>query len=177
MSEESLVFGDRLGPKQIVFVTPTSSNPKVTENKPFAFRSCFSDRTVATEMARYMKDNLKPSAVGIIQNISSPYSDYLSSRFAETFARMTVQNSKDKPLVIVQKVLRRTLDFSKQIKNFKDNNVSHVVIFSHDADVIQFVVQAEEQNSFPFTWEATAGEATSMSMKSLLEIQRTARIS
>lgn len=149
MSEESLVFGDRLGSKQIVFVTPTSSNPKVTEDKPFVFRSCFSDRTVGTEMARYMKENLKPTAVGIIQNISSPYSDYLSSRFAETFERMTVQNPKDRPLVIVQKVLRRTLDFSKQIKTFKENKVSHVAIFSHDADVIQFVVQAEEQKFFP----------------------------
>lgn len=149
MSEEAIVFGDRLGPKQIVFFTPTSSNPKVTDNKPFVFSACFSDRTVATEMARYMKENLKPTALGVIQNISSPYSDYLSNRFAETFSRMTVQNPKDRPPVIVEKVLRRTLDFSKQIKKFKDANVSHVAIFSHDADVIQFVVQAEEQKFFP----------------------------
>jgi branched-chain amino acid transport system substrate-binding protein len=149
MSEESLVFGDRLGAKKIVFFTPTSSNPKVTYDKPFVFSACFSDRAVATEMARYMKENLKPTAVGVIQNISSPYSDYLSNRFAETFSRMIAQNPKDRPLVLVEKVLRRTLDFSKQIKLFKDNNVSHVAIFSHDADVIQFVVQAEEQKFFP----------------------------
>ena len=149
MSEEAIVFGDRLGSKQIVFFTPTSSNPKVTDNKPFVFSACFSDRTVATEMARYMKENLKPTALGVIQNISSPYSDYLSSRFAETFSRMTVQNPKDRPPVLVEKVLRRTLDFSKQIKKFKEANVSHVAIFSHDADVIQFVVQAEEQKFFP----------------------------
>ncbi len=149
MSEESLVFGDRLGAKKIVFFTPTSSNPKVTDNKPFVFSACFSDRTVATEMARYMKEKLKPTALGVIQNISSPYSDYLSNRFAETFSRMIVQNPKDRPLVLVEKVLRRTLDFSKQIKLFKENNVSHVAIFSHDADVIQFVVQAEEQKFFP----------------------------
>ncbi len=149
MSEESLVFGDRLGAKKIVFFTPTSSNPQVTNDKPFVFSACFSDRAVATEMARYMKENLKPTALGVIHNISSPYSDYLSNRFVETFSRMIVQNPKDRPLVLVEKVLRRTLDFSKQIKLFKDNNVSHVAIFSHDADVIQFVVQAEEQKFFP----------------------------
>lgn len=149
MSEESLVFGDLLGTKQIVFLTPTSSNPKVTENKPFVFRACFSDQTVATQMARYMRDSLKPTAVGIIHNISSPYSNYLSSQFAEAIERMKVQNLTDAPPVIVQKVLRRNLDFSTQINNFKENKVSHVVIFSHDADVIQFVVQAEEQKFFP----------------------------
>ncbi len=127
MSEEAIVFGDRLGPKNIVFFTPTSSNPKVTDGKPFVFSACFSDRTVATEMARYMKESLKPTAIGVIHNISSPYSDYLSNRFAETFWRMTVQSPENRPPILVEKVLRRTLDFSKQIRKFKEANVLQCV--------------------------------------------------
>jgi hypothetical protein len=34
LSEESFVLRDKLGANKIVFITPTSSNPAVTENQP-----------------------------------------------------------------------------------------------------------------------------------------------
>lgn len=150
MSEESIVLGDRLDAAKTVFITPTSSNPSVTENKPFVFRACFSDKQVADEMAKYVSENLKPTKMGVIHNISSPYTDYLSSRFVETFSQLAEQkgNASNKS-INVEKVKRGTLDFSKQIDRFKAENVTHVVMFTHDNDLIRFNLQAEEREFFP----------------------------
>ena len=119
LSEESFVLRDKLAEKKIVFITPTSSNPAVTEGYPYAFRACFSDRLVAGQLANLVIDHLKPSAVGVMHNISSPYTDFLSKQFLETFnERMAKVDSKKKVPIFEQKVLRDTMDFDSQIRFF-----------------------------------------------------------
>lgn len=46
-------------------------------------------------------------------------------------------------------MLRRTLDFSKEIELFKKNGVTHVTIFSHDNDLLTFVSQANAKGFHP----------------------------
>ena len=80
-SQESIVITDQLNSKKIVFITPTSSNPKVTEGKPYAFRGGFSDSIVAARLSQFMLEKLKPTVIGLIHNVSTPYTDYLNNEF------------------------------------------------------------------------------------------------
>lgn len=148
LSEESFVLRDKLGPKEIVFMTPTSSNPAVTDGFSFSFRACFSDKTVAEKLAQFTEEKLKPKAIGVIHNISSPYSDYLSKQFIEGFNVAKKEHSVSVP-VFEEKILRDTMDFSSQIKNFIDHKVTHVVMLAHQTDLLRFALQAEKMNFFP----------------------------
>jgi branched-chain amino acid transport system substrate-binding protein len=148
MSDEALVLGERLGTRKIVLVTPTATNPKVTENKPYTFQMSFSDTEVADRLARYIVVHQRPKVLGVFQNISYNYSNYLSTRFVETVKKLTVADKPPFPIVI-QEVLRRTSDFSKQIKYFKKHKVTHLAIFSFDSDLTGFVSQANKQAFFP----------------------------
>jgi branched-chain amino acid transport system substrate-binding protein len=147
LSEEALVLGEQLGEKKIVFITPTSTSPIVTENRPYVFRSCFSDKLVAEKLALFTGQKLKPTAIGVIHNISSPYTDFLSKKYIEVF-NSNLSKGQSIP-IIEEKILNGNQDFTKQIDHFIEQKITHVVIFTHDSDFLKFVLQAANKNFFP----------------------------
>lgn len=150
LSEESFVLRDKLGEAKTVFITPTSSNPAVTEDHPFAFRACFSDRLVAGQLANFMIDNLKPVRVGVLHNVSSPYTDFLSKQFIETYnARMEKFSPEKRAPFFEEKVLRDTKDFSEQIQRFMEQKVTHLAMLTHQSDLLRFALQAANKGFFP----------------------------
>ena len=150
LSEESFVLRDKLGELKTVFITPTSSNPAVTEDHPYAFRACFSDRLVAGQLANFTIDYLKPKSIGVVHNVSSPYTDFLSKQFIETLNERFSKLGADKRIpVLEEKVLRDTMDFDTQIDHFMANKVTHVAMLVHQSDLVRFVLQASNKGYFP----------------------------
>jgi len=148
LSEEAFVLRDKLGPRKIVFITPTGSNPAITENQPYAFRACFSDRFVASGLAAFTIDRLKPRAVGLIHNVSSAYTDFLGRQFLETFGERMSKSATPVP-IYAEKVVRDTMDFGASIRRFIENRVTHVVMPTHQSDLLRFALQAADQGFFP----------------------------
>jgi branched-chain amino acid transport system substrate-binding protein len=145
MSEEALALGEILNGAGIVLMTPTASNPGVTQDRPFVFRACFSDTQVADRLAEYTARRLKPKSIGVLHNISSPYSDFLSRRFMETFAKLT----ENRTPMSVYRVLRRTSNMAEPVTQFKKAGVSHVAMFTHDTDLFSFVAEATPRGFLP----------------------------
>ncbi len=145
MSEEALALGEILNGAGIVLMTPTATNPDVTKGRPFVFRACFSDTQVADKMAEYTAKHLKPKSVGVLHNVSSPYSDFLSRRFMETFGRLT----QNKIPVSVHRVLRRTSNLTEPVLQFQKAGVTHVAMFTHDTDLFSFVAEATPRGFLP----------------------------
>jgi branched-chain amino acid transport system substrate-binding protein len=143
-SDESMVLSEQLEPKKIIFITPTSSNPKVTENKKFTFRTCFTDTQVADELAKFVVENLKPTALGVIHNTSEPYSDYLTSTFLNA-----LKGSTNKIPIFEQKTVRKQFSFKEAIDTFIKNKVSHVAMLTYDTDLFRFYAEAAKENFFP----------------------------
>ncbi len=149
-SEESLVLGEQLGPQKVVFITPTSSNPSVTENRPYSFRACASDKAVAEKLAKFTVNHLKPNAVGLIHNLSSPYTDFLSKKFLEVYEAEMKKRSPEKQIPIFEeKILNDTQDFSKQIDLFIEKKITHVVMPTHETDFLRFAIHAATKKYFP----------------------------
>lgn len=147
LSRESLIFSDIFNQSNIVFITPTSSNPSVTLNKPFAFRACFSDDIVANLLANFTYKDLKPKNIGVIHNVSSPYTDFLSKEFISKFSSLTTTN----PLIKIfeYKTLADTPSYENEIKDMIAHDVTHVILLTHDDDLLRFVTQASKYNFFP----------------------------
>ena len=150
LSEEAFVLRDQLGAKKIVFVTPTSSNPAVTEGHPYSFRVCFSDRWVAAELASFTVSTLRPKAIGLIHDVSSPYTDFQSIQYLATFKQLMAQRTPDQRVPVYEElILKDTVDFEAQIKSFMQNKISHVVLLLHRGEFVRFVAQANRAGFFP----------------------------
>ncbi len=125
MSEEAIVLSEKLGDKKIVLMTPTASTPRVTDDRPYTFRACFSDRIVANAPAEYVMKKFALKAINIIHNVSSPYSDFLSTQFAAILNQHAEQpKSSERPKLFIQKETRRVSIARQQVLQFFQNQHS-----------------------------------------------------
>jgi amino acid efflux transporter len=144
-SDEAMAISEVIAGKEIVLVTPTSTNPKVTLGKPFVFRSCVSDDKVADKLAAFVFSELKSKRVGILHNVSYPYSDYLSKRFNSRINELianTSSHQSNSVRVVEKRIVRNQPNFSQEIEFFKKQGVTHLVLLSFQSDLVRFQSQA-----------------------------------
>ncbi|MEO7319800.1 MAG: ABC transporter substrate-binding protein [Chthoniobacteraceae bacterium] len=66
-------------------ISPSSTNPKVTETGDYIFRVCFIDPFQGTVMANFAKKTLKAQKIAIFTDVKSDYSKGLAKFFKEAF--------------------------------------------------------------------------------------------
>ena len=148
LSEEAFVLRDAFEGKKTVLLTPTSTNPLVTQGQPYVFRFCLTDQQIVSDLAKMTLKSLKPKVIGVVNNVSSPYSAYVSKQFLETL-NTEQANSKTKIPVFEERILEDTIDLEAQIQNFIDKKVTHVVIPVHPSKFVHFVTQARAKRFYP----------------------------
>jgi branched-chain amino acid transport system substrate-binding protein len=70
---------------KIPMITPSSTNPRVTEVGDYIFRVCFIDPFQGLVMAKFAVENLKVKNVAILKDMKSDYSIGLADFFKKTF--------------------------------------------------------------------------------------------
>lgn len=73
---------------KVPMISPSSTNPKVTDVGDYIFRVCFIDPFQGYVMAKFAYENLKLRKVAIMKDAKSDYSDGLSRYFEETFTKL-----------------------------------------------------------------------------------------
>ena len=71
--------------KHIPMISPSSTNPKVTEVGDYIFRVCFTDPFQGKLDANFARDYLKAKRAAILTDVGLPYSVGLASYFKEPF--------------------------------------------------------------------------------------------
>ncbi|MBM3846672.1 MAG: ABC transporter substrate-binding protein, partial [Verrucomicrobia bacterium] len=71
----------------IPMISPSSTNPKVTETGDFIFRVCFIDPFQGTVMANFATKTLKAKKVAVFTDVKSDYSKGLAKYFKEGFIK------------------------------------------------------------------------------------------
>lgn len=94
---------------RIPMVSPSSTNPKVTEIGDYIFRVCFIDPFQGTVLARFARDTLEARRVALLTAVSAPYSMGLARYFKERF---TADGGE---IVIEQKYADGDKDFKAQL--------------------------------------------------------------
>src|ERR1022692_1468392 len=69
----------------IPMISPSSTNPKVTETGDYIFRVCFIDPFQGTVMANFATKTLKAKKVAVFTDVKSDYSKGLAKYFKEGF--------------------------------------------------------------------------------------------
>jgi branched-chain amino acid transport system substrate-binding protein len=72
----------------IPMITPSSTNPKVTEVGDYIFRVCFIDPFQGLVMAKFATNTLKVKNVAVLRDIRNDYSVGLADVFVQNFTQM-----------------------------------------------------------------------------------------
>ena len=108
-SGRSMEAGPICQTAQIPMVSPSSTNPKVTETGDYVFRVCFIDSFQASVLSTFAEKTLKVKQVAILTDVAAPYSVGLAGFFREQF----IKNGGK--VVLEQKYSSGDKDFNAQL--------------------------------------------------------------
>jgi branched-chain amino acid transport system substrate-binding protein len=97
----------------IPLISPSSTNPKVTQIGDYIFRVCFIDPFQGLVMAKFATNTLKVKKVAILRDIKNDYSVGLADVFVENFTKM------GGTIVANESYSEGDTDFSAQLTSLK----------------------------------------------------------
>ncbi len=100
----------------VPMLSPSSTNPKVTQGRNWIFRSCFIDSFQGEAMVKFSRQNLKAKTAAILTNNGQDYSKGLSDVFAAGF------KAAGGTVVDTQSYQDSDTDFRAQLNSIKAKN-------------------------------------------------------
>ncbi|EKD39396.1 MAG: hypothetical protein ACD_75C00423G0002 [uncultured bacterium] len=111
-------------------ISPTSTNPRTTEGRPFVFRACFLDNFQGEVMANFAIKEFKATKAAVLYDISSAYPKGLAEYFKTAFEAKQGPNS--------------VVAFENFLSSEKDLTLHLDRIVASDADVLFLPQYAHE---------------------------------
>jgi branched-chain amino acid transport system substrate-binding protein len=123
---------------KIPMISPSSTNPKVTEVGDYVFRVCFIDPFQGTVMAKFAKETLKARRVAVLTSVSSAYSVGLAKYFKERFV------ADGGEIALEQKFAEGDKDFKAQLTAIRAAGVDAVFVPGYYTEAALISRQARE---------------------------------
>jgi branched-chain amino acid transport system substrate-binding protein len=121
---------------KIPMISPSSTNPKVTETGDYIFRVCFIDPFQGTVMANFATRTLKLKKVAVLTDLKSDYSVGLAKFFKKQFTKNGGEIVSEKDYSGGDK------DFRAQLTSIKSSNPDGIFIPGYYTEVGLIVRQA-----------------------------------
>ena len=125
---------------KIPMITPSSTNPKVTQIGDYIFRVCFKDDFQGSSMARFAAKNLNAKTAAIFGDVNSDYSKGLTQYFEEEFTKLGGQ------VIDKQAYTQNDTDFKGQLTNIRQKNPDVIYVPGYYGEVGIISKQARELN-------------------------------
>jgi len=122
----------------VPMVSPSSTNPRVTEVGDYIFRMCFIDPFQGTVMAKFALTNLALKKVAILKDIKSDYSVGLAQFFTDAF------RAGGGEIVAEQAYQAGDQDFSSQLTAIKARNPEAIFVPGYYTEVGLIARKARE---------------------------------
>jgi branched-chain amino acid transport system substrate-binding protein len=123
---------------RIPMISPSSTNPQVTETGDYIFRVCFTDPFQGRLLAEFAQRTLKAKRVAVLSDVSAPYSVGLAQFFREPF----LANGGE--IVSEQKYTGGDKDFRAQLTVIKNTQPDAIMVPGYYTDVGLIVSQARQ---------------------------------
>ena len=137
-SSRSLAMAPIAQSNGVPMISPSSTNPKVTEGKDYVFRVCFIDPFQGTVMAKFAKDDLKLSKVAVLRDVRNDYSVGLANFFSEHFQKL------GGTVVADQSYSAGDIDFKAQLTAIRSAAPEAIFVPGYYTDVGLIARQARE---------------------------------
>jgi len=123
---------------RIPMISPSSTNPTVTEKGAYIFRVCFIDPFQGVVMAKFAKDTLHVRKVALLTSVSSAYSVGLAKYFKERFL------ADGGTVALEQKFSEGDKDFKAQLTAIKAAGVEGIFVPGYYTEAALVCKQARD---------------------------------
>lgn len=137
-SSHSLAAAPICQSEKIPMISPSSTNPRVTQVGNYIFRVCFLDTFQGAVMAKFAYDTLKVRNVAILVDVRSDYSVGLQTFFGQAFKKLGGK------VVSEQSYSQGDSDFRAQLTAIKASNPEAIYVPGYYTEVGTIVHQARE---------------------------------
>jgi len=137
-SARSLEGADVCQKNKIPMISPSSTNPSVTEKGDYIFRMCFIDPFQGTVMAQFAKNTLKAKRVAVLTDVAQTYSVGLATYFKEKF-------TKDGGTIVAEgNFSSGDKDFKAQLTSLKSSNPEAIFLPCYYTEAALITRQARD---------------------------------
>jgi branched-chain amino acid transport system substrate-binding protein len=119
-------------------MSPSSTNPKVTQMGDYIFRVCFIDPFQGKVMAKFAAENLKAKKIAILRDVKNDYSMGLANYFTDTFKTL------GGTIVVDQSYSAGDVDFKAQLTAIRAQNPDAIFVPGYYTEVGLIARQARE---------------------------------
>lgn len=128
-SSNSLAAAPKAQEAKVPMISPSSTNPGVTQVGDYIFRVCFIDPFQGEVMAKFAANNLKAKRAAILYDFNSDYSRGLYQFFKRSFT------SQGGEIVSEQSYTQRDRDFSGQLTAIRSSNPDVIYVPGYYGEV------------------------------------------
>ena len=139
-SGNSLAAGPNAQAAKVQMISPSSTNPAVTQIGDYIFRACFIDAFQGEVMARFAVNTLKANKAAIMLDYNSPYSRGLTDYFELSFTKLGGQ------VVSKQSYTQGDADFRGQLSSIKATEPDVIYLPGYYGDIAIIAKQARQLN-------------------------------
>lgn len=137
-SNNSLAAAPICQSNKVPMISPSSTNPAVTEKGDYIFRVCFTDPYQGKALAFFVKNDLKLDAAGVLIDKKNDYSVGLAQFFEEEFTRLGGR------ITGRQSYSGGDTEFRPQLTALKNGNPQVLFIPGFYTEVGQIAIQARD---------------------------------
>jgi len=137
-SSNSLAMAPKAQEAKVPMITPSSTNPRVTEVGDYIFRVCFIDPFQGFVMAKFARENLKANRAAVLKDQKSDYSLGLTEVFTRKFAEMGGK------IIATEAFSKGDTDFRAQLTAIKRQQPEVIYVPGYYTDVGLIARQARE---------------------------------
>jgi branched-chain amino acid transport system substrate-binding protein len=137
-SSNSLAAAPKAQEARVPMITPSSTNPKVTQVGDYIFRVCFIDPFQGEVMAKFAANSLKAKTAAVLTDVNSDYSRGLDQFFTDRFTKLGGK------IVEKQSYTQTDQDFSGQLTAIRSANPDVIYLPGYYGQVGVIAKQAKQ---------------------------------
>jgi branched-chain amino acid transport system substrate-binding protein len=139
-SKQAVPAGEVANNYSTPMVSPWSTNPKTTADRPFVFRACFLDPFQAPVVANFVKDEFGFTKAAVLYDVASDYPKGLAEDFKKAWETANGPGS----VVAFESFTTKDADFSSQLTNIINSGAEFLFTPQYYNEVALIVQQAHQ---------------------------------
>lgn len=139
-SKQAVPAGDVANNYETPMITPWSTNPDSTKDRPFVFRGCFLDPFQGPVLANFITEEFKFTKAAVLYDVASDYPKGLADFFKQAWEKIHGAGS----VVAYESFTTKDTDFSSQLSKINKSGAQVLFTPQYYNEVALIVQQAHE---------------------------------
>jgi branched-chain amino acid transport system substrate-binding protein len=139
-SKQAVPAGEVANNYKTPMISPWSTNPDTTKNRPFVFRACFLDPFQGPVVANFVKQEFKYAKAAVLYDVASDYPKGLAEFFKAAWEKLSGAGS----VVAYESFTTKDTDFSSQLTKIKNSGAQFLFTPQYYNEVALIVQQAHQ---------------------------------